>query len=38
MTMSVTVQAKKHTCKYLRAWISGSEVTSYSAIMYMAYA
>ena len=22
-------------CTYLRAWISGSEVTSYSAIMYM---
>ena len=29
----VTVQAKKHM--YLRTWISGSEVTSYSAIMYL---
>ena len=33
MTTSVTAQAKKHT--YIRAWISRSEVTSYSAITYM---
>ena len=26
MTTSVTVKAKKHTCKYLRAWISRSEL------------